>query len=167
MNKNDIIEYVMNTPHNTNRAVLSSMLNQLVEDNSGLSDFNAATVTVVNNTGQTVRLSPDFYHINGHEPTFFQSAFLINDETGVAISLDDGIFQNTTTESYTFYVVKDKNFTITIIKQIGETLSSDYEITGLAENTYVEIEDEQYHLIAVYGDCTITINGGDREDDLT
>ena len=28
MDKNDIIDYVMNTPGNTNRAVLSSMLNQ-------------------------------------------------------------------------------------------------------------------------------------------
>lgn len=31
MDKNDIIEYVMTTPNNTNRAVLSSMLNQLTE----------------------------------------------------------------------------------------------------------------------------------------
>lgn len=49
MDKNDIIEYVMNTPHNTNRAVLSSMLNQLAEggDEGGSSDFSTAEVTVV------------------------------------------------------------------------------------------------------------------------
>ena len=45
MDKNDIIEYVMTTPHNTNRAVLSSMLNQLAEDGGGgSSDFSIATV---------------------------------------------------------------------------------------------------------------------------
>ena len=48
MDKNDIIEYVMTTPHNTNRAVLNSMLNQLAEGDSGggSSDFHTATVTV-------------------------------------------------------------------------------------------------------------------------
>ena len=35
MNKNDILDYVMNTPGNTNRAVLSSMLNSLVESIGG------------------------------------------------------------------------------------------------------------------------------------
>lgn len=45
MDKNEIIEYVMNTPHNTNRAVLNSMLNQL-GGGSGSSDFSTATVTV-------------------------------------------------------------------------------------------------------------------------
>lgn len=39
MDKNDIIEYVMNTPHNTNRAVLSSMLNQLADGSGGDSDL--------------------------------------------------------------------------------------------------------------------------------
>lgn len=39
MDKNDIIEYAMNTPHNTNRAVLSSMLNQLTEGGGGGGSF--------------------------------------------------------------------------------------------------------------------------------
>ena len=34
MDKNDIIEYVMNTPHNTNRAVLNSMLNTVIQSES-------------------------------------------------------------------------------------------------------------------------------------
>ena len=47
MDKNDIINYVMHTPHNTNRAVLSSMLNQLTKGGSGgSSDFSTAEVTV-------------------------------------------------------------------------------------------------------------------------
>ena len=49
MDKNDIIEYVMNTPHNTNKAVLSSMLNQLAEGGGGgSSDFSTAQVTFIN-----------------------------------------------------------------------------------------------------------------------
>ena len=35
MNKNDILDYVMNTPGNTNRAVLSSMLNSMEGSGSG------------------------------------------------------------------------------------------------------------------------------------
>ena len=50
MDKNDIINYVMHTPHNTNRAVLSSMLNQLTEGGGGgSSDFSTAEVTIVAN----------------------------------------------------------------------------------------------------------------------
>ena len=51
MTKNDIIEYVMNTPHNTNKAVLSSMLNQLAEDGGGSSDFSTAEVIVTGGYG--------------------------------------------------------------------------------------------------------------------
>ena len=38
MDKNDIIEYVMNTPHNTNRAVLNSMLNTVIQSESEASE---------------------------------------------------------------------------------------------------------------------------------
>ena len=37
MNKQDIIEYVMNTPGNTNRAVLNSMLDQLIKGSDSFS----------------------------------------------------------------------------------------------------------------------------------
>jgi len=57
MDKNDIIDYVMHTPHNTNKAVLSGMLNQLTEGGSGgSSDFSTATVTIVDNAGKTILL---------------------------------------------------------------------------------------------------------------
>ncbi len=51
MDKNDIIKYVMHTPHNTNKAVLNSMLNQLSEGagDSGADCYlgiHAATVDV-------------------------------------------------------------------------------------------------------------------------
>lgn len=60
MDKNDIIEYVMNTPHNTNKAVLSSMLNQLTEGGGGgSSDFSTATVAVnVNGNGTGTIIYP-------------------------------------------------------------------------------------------------------------
>ena len=38
MDKNDIIEYVMNTPHNTNRAVLNSMLDTVIQSESEASE---------------------------------------------------------------------------------------------------------------------------------
>ena len=38
MDKNDIIEYVMHTPHNTNRAVLNSMLNTVIQSESEASE---------------------------------------------------------------------------------------------------------------------------------
>ena len=38
MDKNDIIEYVMHTPHNTNRAVLNSMLDTVIQSESEASE---------------------------------------------------------------------------------------------------------------------------------
>lgn len=45
MTKQDIIEYVMNTPHNTNKAVLSSMLSQIENDSS-----NSIVVKTIHST---------------------------------------------------------------------------------------------------------------------
>lgn len=33
-----IIEYVLHTPHNTNKAILAEMLKQLIEENGGSSE---------------------------------------------------------------------------------------------------------------------------------
>lgn len=38
MDKNDIIDYVMTTPHNTNRAVLNSMLDTVIQSESEASE---------------------------------------------------------------------------------------------------------------------------------
>lgn len=58
MDKNDIIEYVMHTPHNTNRAVLNSMLNQLGGGGSGDGYLGIHTATI-NVTFDTSSISGD------------------------------------------------------------------------------------------------------------
>ena len=55
MTKKDIIEYVMETPHNTNRAVLESMLDQLSSGGGGgSSDFTIAMMTINNSENSYV-----------------------------------------------------------------------------------------------------------------
>jgi hypothetical protein len=39
MTKKDILDYVMNSPENTNRMVLNDMINELVNSSSGASVF--------------------------------------------------------------------------------------------------------------------------------
>lgn len=59
MDKNDIIEYVMHTPHNTNRAVLTSMLNQLAKggsDDSWTVLTEESVTTSANMLGTVVRI---------------------------------------------------------------------------------------------------------------
>ena len=46
MDKKEILDYVMNTPYNTNRAVLSSMLDQISSSGEDTSDLSIAEVTV-------------------------------------------------------------------------------------------------------------------------
>ena len=51
MTKKDILDYVMNTPHNTNRAVLSGMLNQLTDGDGGVLKNKTLSITIINNSG--------------------------------------------------------------------------------------------------------------------
>ena len=46
MTKKEILDYVMNTPYNTNRAVLSDMLNQISGSDEDINDLSIAEVTV-------------------------------------------------------------------------------------------------------------------------
>lgn len=46
-----IMEYIMNTPENTNPAILKGMLESLGSGGGGESDFSTAQVTLVNNQG--------------------------------------------------------------------------------------------------------------------
>lgn len=62
MTKNDIIAYVMKTPHNTNKAVLNSMLNELSTDGGG--GTTTFTLHIVKGDGM---FSIDFYGCMGTE----------------------------------------------------------------------------------------------------
>ena len=55
MTKEEILEYVLNTPENTNRAVLSDMLDQY---NSGSNNNNDENITVTTFFDSTVTFSP-------------------------------------------------------------------------------------------------------------
>lgn len=46
MTKQDIIDYVVKTPHNTNKAVLGSMLDQMSGGSSGGSDISVVAIPV-------------------------------------------------------------------------------------------------------------------------
>ncbi len=54
MTKKEIIDYVMETPQNTNPAILSQMLDEIAGEGGGgeSSDFSVAKVTLINNTSE-------------------------------------------------------------------------------------------------------------------
>ena len=59
MDKGKILDYVMNTPHNTNPAILSQMLDEVAgEGGGGSSDFSMAEVTIFRSTEFSVDGSP-------------------------------------------------------------------------------------------------------------
>ena len=51
MTKKEILDYITETPGNTNRAVLGDMLDSFEGGSGGSSDFSTAEVTIANNTG--------------------------------------------------------------------------------------------------------------------
>ena len=139
MDKNDIIEYVMNTPHNTNRAVLSSMLNQLTEDSSdGSSDFNTVTVSIVN-TNESANI--DFYGIVDN--SYAQALLKSNGDYLVGYSWTGET--NITAE----FLMIQNSFMIAV-PMVEPT------ITGSATKEYLSEYSEWD--VTVTGDCTITIS---------
>lgn len=134
MDKNDIIEYVMHTPHNTNRAVLSSMLNQLAEDGSGgSSDFSTAQVTVVNNTQEDVMMA--------------QLPIVTTDlrVQGEVAKAEGGFVFGGLTETYTVLLAKD---------------GCAFDDMGLPQHTLsgdiTKVVEDDMATFVVTGDCTIT-----------
>lgn len=59
MTVNDILEYVMNTPHNTNRTILKGMLDSLVADTTTAADADDPVVEEVSINENGVTNAPE------------------------------------------------------------------------------------------------------------
>lgn len=132
MDKNDIIEYVMNTPHNTNKAVLNSMLNQLIKDGGDSSDFSTAKLTLINSSG---------YQTFIYAPTYFDNEF--------------GHSSN-----YYVYLDGQNEVVLDIILYKGEAIiSSEDNVHWFFTDAIgdIEIDSQGSNLASVKGNGTITL----------
>ena len=138
MDKNDILDYVTETPGNTNRAVLGSMLDSFA--GSGGVNLHTATLTIVGSSDTAVigfnpylNESTGYLEINENAPLAGSYVIpLFSDEGGGGTSSAD-IWNN------------------------GEQLS----MTSSGDITIVEEQEpetgEYVYLATITGDCTITL----------
>lgn len=95
MDKEKILDYVMHTPHNTNRAVLNSMLNQLIEGGgSGSSDLSTAKVTLINNTSEpdvTFSIPLVYGGVEGEYPSASTSSAIVEQNLVIDAVLYHGL----------------------------------------------------------------------------
>ena len=147
------------SPNKNNWAkIINSMADNWPGGGGGSSDFSTATVTIVNNIPNDVTiLLPEFYHVNNHEITDYQSGFVINEDTGIGTSVSDGWAANYgTTHEYIAYLIPSYNFGL-----YGAALANKFEritVSGLAEKSYITEEGSNFNTIIITGDCTITIS---------
>lgn len=137
MEKQDIINYVLNTPENTNPVILNGMLSQLEAGGGGESNIKTATVTLVN-TGTGSLLAVQGY---------------IEQTECVAIS--DGAFD---TETYSFESGGDP-LTVAFFDSFTVSLGSINDgttptVTGDATIAYDE--EQSAWVVTCTGDCTIS-----------
>ena len=99
MTKQDIIDYVMTTPKNTNKAVLSNMLDQLAEDGGGESNLAIYKVNIINNTNTRIRDIQASYGVGLNE----------NDEPTEIIDLNLGVLANDSSEYGILVFLKAEN----------------------------------------------------------
>ena len=79
MDKNDIIEYVMNTPHNTNRAVLKGML----EDISG--DGGTSMIVRMDSEGVADKTWQEVYDALTNGTSVYTLSLITDTETGMEV----------------------------------------------------------------------------------
>lgn len=140
MTKKEIINYIMETPQNTNPAILSQMLDELAgEGSGGSSDFSMATVTLIRNT--------DFY-VYGL-PIIATTTTPIGDLEFIVTS--ESLYNGDTN------VVLYKGFALT---EVTYNPSLNLEITAIGAIEKID-EEEGFITYKITGDCTIT-DGSDN-----
>lgn len=159
MTKQDIIDYVMHTPGNTNKAILNSMLNQIKsEDDDNSLTFSKVSVEIINNADISCDVDLFLQPMGDYEPINYVSAFILDVNMGITlgdypitISVDSG---NSTTNE--FYLMPDKSFCAILISDIDSNLVGIGE--GHIEETYISEGGETYSVFIITGDCTIIVS---------
>lgn len=141
MTKQDIIDYVLKTPSNTNPAVLDTMLNELSDDSSeGSSDFTTAEVTIINTTENYVQ---------------FGSFAIIDSED--YFNVGDVFLDSNSSERYQFVMYKGSTPYYYHVYLFGAS-----EATGTGDISIEEVSDPETGDVSwevhITGDCTITIS---------
>ena len=141
MTKQDIIDYVLKTPSNTNPAVLDTMLNELSGDSSeGSSDFTTAEVTIINTTENYVQ---------------FGSFAIIDSED--YFNVGDVFLDSNSSERYQFVTYKGSTPYYYHVYLFGAS-----EATGTGDISIEEVSDPETGDVSwevhITGDCTITLS---------
>ena len=102
MTKQNIIDYIMQTPENTNPAILNQFLDEI--GGSGSGDFSTATITVVNGTDSEIGLNFNVACVNeGQFDTYASlSPLQPNASVDVIVPLYRGASTFFSSSGYTF-----------------------------------------------------------------
>lgn len=157
MTKQDIIEYVMHTPGNTNKAVLSSMLNQFdnVQENN---NFSTATVTLTGNYPDNIYLPIIVQYPEGTADSFIQQMPDASEEfIEYARQMEEGIIMSALNLDE-FTQEFGTNTVQAILYNGGVTLIAGFaqDITVISGSATVVLPTICY----ITGDCTISITKG-------
>lgn len=143
MEKQDIINYVLNTPENTNPAILGGMLEQLIAQSGsgggggGESDLTTATVTFINNIND----SPTAY-----------GAFVYSDEyEGEVTNHSTGLMPIGTQQTVVTTVILYKGEASIDLTEVGQTQGASISASG-------DATVKMGLFLLVTGDATVTIS---------
>ena len=142
MEKQDIINYVLTTPENTNPAILEGMLEQLIAQSGGgggggESDFSTANVTVKYDdepASNTTIIAPNYYDTEGYIFAMGNIEISSNSDTSAKIILYKGTAIISTDDIHKFD---------------AEHSSGD-----------IEIDEEDAKIAVVTGDSIVTVVPG-------
>ena len=147
MNKEQILDYVMNSPANTNKAVLSDMLDGI----GGNSDFSVATVTFnVNGRPGGNILTPMFRDIPAEEIEAIVQMPNLSEEVINIVKKGGGM-----AASVIAIDSVPENMHIILYKGIAMLVFEGDNVPAIISGSIAELNQKAY---LIYGDCSITIN---------
>lgn len=160
MNKQDILDYVMHTPGNTNKAVLNSMLNQLSNsdesniNNENLSSpFYKSTITFQisgENLGTSFHIETSEVDFSSPTSRIICCGFIVEDDE-IITDVNNFDLEYPDTKIIELYTIKNHYCRVYSITPDPPTIEGDARIV------YDNEEDSYY--IEIHGDCTIIDRG--------
>ena len=149
MDKNDVIEYVMNTPHNTNPAVLSTILNEFgASDNKQEIELSATENKIY--TPEEGKVYNKVTVNVPAPPSDITTATVTAIYGGDDLDIDYLTIPTIANDVISLEVITEGTFTVPLYKGVMKIGTSTSEATsGDCEN----VGD----YIVITGDCTITV----------
>ena len=142
MNKNEIIDYIMNTPENTNPNILKNMLDEIGDESSEEKILYEGDINISSNSYTTVDLSSDYISLKSNNIHPVLKIYLDDMVTYITIY---GIEKTGTMQGYPTEIINSNNNFMFRIFTVGQSKPTEGRSIEF-RYYYYEGSEKQWHI---------------------